>query len=105
MVEIVVLSASRAAAYVPSGNEVCISIADPKSAPVQLSAGVAAVRRLWFTDSAARSPLPFDKLFDERDAAAIVEFVERHSTLDRIVIHCVGGISPSPAVWLAIADC
>jgi predicted protein tyrosine phosphatase len=103
-IDILVLSAARAAAYEPSRHEVCISIGDPKSEPVLLSAKFADVLRLSFSDIAAPSPLPFHELFATEHARAIIEFVNRWCDVDRIVVHCVAGLSRSPAVALAIAD-
>src|SRR5438309_1082354 len=50
------------------------------------------------------SPFPFDQLFDSDHARAIVEFVTCWTDVDRIVVHCVGGVRRSPAVALAIAE-
>ena len=102
--EILVLSAARAAAYQPSGHEVCISITDPKSDPIPLSPQFAAMLRLSFSDIAAPSPFPFYELFGIDHATAIIEFVDRWPDVDRIVVHCVAGLSRSPAVALAIAE-
>ena len=102
--QIVVLSASRAAAYEPSGHEVCISINDPKSHPITLSSRFADVLRLSFSDIAAPSPFSFHELFGIDHATAIIEFVDRWPDIDRIVVHCVAGLSRSPAVALAIAE-
>lgn len=103
-IDLLVLSLSRATAYVPSGREVCISIANPGVSATVLSPKFADVLRVTFSDIAAPSPFPFDQLFDTDHARAIVEFMTRWTDVDRIVVHCVGGISRSPAVALAIAE-
>jgi hypothetical protein len=102
--EIVVLSASDAAAYEPSGREVCISITDPNADAARLSAKFAGVLRLSFTDIAAPSPFSFDRLFAAEQARAIVDFVRRWPDIERIVVHCIAGRSRSPAVALGISD-
>jgi predicted protein tyrosine phosphatase len=83
---------------------VCISITDPNTPPVNLSPKFADVLRLSFSDIAEPSPLPFHVLFAPEHAQAILEFIDRWPHVDRIVVHCVGGLSRSPAVALAIAD-
>jgi hypothetical protein len=103
-IDLLVLSVTRATAYTPSGREVCISIANPGVNATVLSAKFADVLRLSFSDITAPSPFPFDQLFDTDHAQAIVEFVMRSTDVDRIVVHCVGGMSRSPAVALAIAE-
>ena len=103
-IDLQVLSVSRAIAYIPSDREVCISIANPGVSATVLSPKFAAVLRVSFSDIAAPSPFPFDQLFDTDHARAIVEFVTRWADVDRIVVHCVGGVSRSPAVALAIAE-
>jgi predicted protein tyrosine phosphatase len=102
--ELVVLSMSRATAYEPSRHEVCISITDPHSEPVQLSPKFADVLRLSFSDIIEPIPLPSHRLFAQEHATAILEFIGRWPNVERIVVHCVAGLSRSPAVALAIAD-
>jgi hypothetical protein len=99
-----VLPVSAAMAYEPSGREVCISITNPRSAPVPVSEKFADVLRIAFSDIAAPSAFPFDELFEVAHARAIIEFVNRWTDVDRIVVHCVGGVSRSPAVALAVAE-
>ena len=103
-IDFLVLSISRATAYIPSGREVCISIANPGVSATVLSAKFADVLSVSFSDIAAPSPFPFDQLFDADHARSILEFVSRWNDVDRIVVHCVGGVSRSPAVALAIAE-
>ncbi len=90
--------------YDPSLHEVCISITDPKSAPLLLSTKFADVLRLSFSDIAAPSPFDFHQLFAIEHARAIIKFVNRWPDIDRIVVHCVAGLSRSPGVALAIAE-
>jgi predicted protein tyrosine phosphatase len=101
----VILSLLRAEAYDPQHDtEVCISITNPKAPPVRLSPAFQAVLRLDFADIAAPSPLPWHVLFAPEHAEAILDFVEQWAHADRLVIHCVGGISRSPAVGMAICE-
>ena len=91
-------------AYEPSGREVCISITNPGSIAVPVSEKFVEVLRVSFTDIAAPSTFPFDELFEVAHAKAIIEFVNRWTGVDRIVVHCVGGVSRSPAVALAVTE-
>jgi len=44
------------------------------------------------------------RLFEEADAAAIVDLIERHrAELVRVIVHCDAGISRSPAIAAGIA--
>jgi predicted protein tyrosine phosphatase len=99
-----VLSITGAAKYEPSGREVCISITDPQSAPANLSEKFAAVLRLSFSDITEPIPLPTHVLFAPEHAHAILDFIDNWPDVERIVVHCVGGLSRSPGVALAIAD-
>jgi predicted protein tyrosine phosphatase len=105
--DLLVLSQSAAIAYEPTAaTEVCISITNPGAVEVEipLSARFADVLRLAFSDIAGPSPFPFDVLFSSEHARAIIAFVERWTAADRIVVHCVGGRSRSPAVAMALCD-
>ena len=102
--DILILSLSRAAAYRPSGREICISITDPQSEPAELSAQFAEVLRVAFSDIVEPTGLPSHQLFAAEHATAIVEFLDRWPEVDRIVVHCVAGLSRSPGVALAIAE-
>lgn len=44
-------------------------------------------------------------LFSEYDAERIIEFVEKHTDVDTLAIHCFGGVSRSQAVKHALIDC
>jgi predicted protein tyrosine phosphatase len=99
-----VLSLTNAAKYGPSGREVCISISDPQSAPANLSEKCRRGTETLFSDIAEPIPLPSHVLFAPEHAHAILDFIDNWPDVERIVVHCVGGLSRSPAVALAIAD-
>jgi predicted protein tyrosine phosphatase len=101
--ELVVLSRERVECYEPQGVEVCISITDPEAADVQLSSRFAAVLRLQFNDVLAAGA-PTDVLFDEEHARRIIAFVKQWPLAERIVVHCMAGVSRSPGVALGLCD-
>ena len=101
--ELVLLSRDRAERHQPRGVEVCISITDPGAPHVRLSPRFAAVLRLEFSDVATADD-PLQRAFAAEDADRVVEFVAQWSHAERIVIHCVGGASRSPAVALGLCD-
>src|SRR5918911_2274361 len=101
--EIVVLSIDKVERYEPQGREICISIADPEAPEVRLSDRFAAVLRLRFSDVLAAGG-PEDVLFAPEHARAIVDFVAHWPDAQRIVVHCVGGVSRSPGVALGLCD-
>jgi predicted protein tyrosine phosphatase len=101
--ELVVLSRDKAECYEPQGVEVCISIIDPKAPEARLSDKFAAVLRLSFNDIAAPGG-PEDVLFAEEHADAVVRFLEQWPNAERVVVHCVGGVSRSPGVALGLCD-
>ena len=102
------LSRDHAERYEPRGVEVCISITDPGAAEVPLSPRFAAVLRMQFNDVEARGlcarGYSDEILFGSDHARAIAMFVRRWGHAERIVIHCVAGISRSPAVALGLCD-
>ena len=98
------LSAAQAETYEPDGVEVCISIMDPNLSEVRLSPQFAAVLRLNFSDITGPSPAPLHVLFSEEHARAIVDFVRHWADADRIVVHCMAGVSRSPGVALGLCD-
>jgi predicted protein tyrosine phosphatase len=102
--EFVILSRTNAENYEPTGAEVCISIGNPKTAPVKLSSGFRDVLHLTFTDIASPSPMRYDLLFAPEHARAILEFIARWPDVERIVVHCVAGQSRSPAVAMGICE-
>jgi hypothetical protein len=101
---IVILSVGRAEKYQPHGAEVCISITDPKAPPVRVSSAFKAVLRLSFTDIASPSDVAWHVHFAPEHAQAILDFVEQWPDVDAVVIHCVGGLSRSPAVAMALCE-
>jgi predicted protein tyrosine phosphatase len=102
--EFVVLSREKAECYQPSGVEVCISISDPRSEPARLSPDFADVLRLHFSDIARPSTAAEDVLFEQEHVEAIDSFLARWPHVDRIVVHCMAGVSRSPGVALGICD-
>jgi predicted protein tyrosine phosphatase len=100
----VVVSEERARAYEPEGREICISITNPRAAPVELSPRFLAVLRLVFTDVCGPSPYAWDALFSPAHAREILDFVAAWPDVDRIVLHCKAGQSRSPAVALALCE-
>ena len=101
---LVILSVGRAEQYKPHGAEVCISITDPRAQPVRVSPEFKAVLRLSFTDIASPSPVPFHVYFAPEHAQAILDFVDEWPDVDAVVVHCVGGLSRSPAVGMALCE-
>jgi hypothetical protein len=101
---LVILGVGRAEAYQPHGTEVCISITDPKAGPVRLSPDFKAVLRLAFSDIASPTTMQQHVLFAPEHAHEILDFVDRWAEVERIMIHCVGGLSRSPAVGMALCD-
>ena len=101
--ELIVLSRRDAERYEPQGVEVCISIGDPDMAPAPLSRHFAAVLRLQFHDITDRSD-PDEVLFTAHHARAIRDFLDQWSSADRVVVHCLAGVSRSPGVALGLCD-
>ena len=101
--ELVILSRDKAEKYQPSGVEVCISITDPKAPPVAVSPAFAAVLRLEFSDIGSAGS-GAEVLFAAEHARRILDFVEQWPQADRVVIHCVGGVSRSPAIAMGLCD-
>ena len=101
--ELSVLSREAVERYEPGGVEICISISDPAAPAAELSPRFAAVLRLAFNDIVAVE-CPADVLFSPDHAAAVVEFVERWSHADRLVVHCHAGQSRSPGIALGLCD-
>lgn len=101
--DILVLSRDDAESYVPSGREVCISIADPQATPARISDVFLAVLRLHF-DDVVESTNPADILFAPEHAREIDQFIDSWSDAERIVLHCNMGMSRSPGVALGLCD-
>ena len=100
----VIMSIDRAESYQPHGAEVCISITDPKAPAARLSPEFKAVLRLGFSDIAEPSPFAWHVLFAPEHAQQILDFVDLWPDVERIVIHCIGGQSRSPAVGMGLCD-
>jgi len=62
------------------------------------------VLRVSFTDITEPTGLDGHVLFTTEHAAKILDFIDRWSDVDAIVIHCVGGLSRSPAVGMALCE-
>lgn len=101
---IVILSIGRAEQYQPQHDEICVSITDPRAPAARLSPGFKAVLRLGFSDIASPSPFAWHVLFTPAHAQEILDFIDRWPDVERIVIHCVGGQSRSPAVGIAVCE-
>ncbi|HVE78060.1 MAG TPA: hypothetical protein VNA89_04315, partial [Gemmatimonadaceae bacterium] len=101
--ELVVLSRGEAERYEPRGLEVCISITDPAAAPARLSPAFAAVLRLHFHDVTERGD-PADVLFSAAHARTITAFLDEWPSAERVVVHCLAGVSRSPGVALGLCD-
>lgn len=101
-----VLSRDRATAYEPRRSEVCISITSPHDLPARLSPKFRAVLRLTFSDIVNNPQVqrPWDVPFAAEHAAEIIAFISRWRDVDQIVVHCMAGMSRSPAVALGICD-
>ena len=101
--ELIILSREDAECYMPSGREICISIADPDAQPARVSSSFLDVLRLQFDDVTERGE-PSDILFEEDHARAIHRFVDKWPDVERVVVHCNMGVSRSPGVALGLCD-
>ena len=101
--ELRILSREAVERYEPQGVEICISITDPTAPAAELSPAFAGVLRLAFSDIVAIESSA-DVLFAPAHAAAIVEFVEGWRHAERLVVHCLVGVSRSPGVALGLCD-
>jgi hypothetical protein len=103
--EFLILRRTAAAYYVPSGVEVCISISNPEAPDLVLSAKFTDVLRLRFDDVDERGVgSGYFVDFNEAHAREILAFVDRWRAVDRIVVHCLAGLSRSPAVAIGLCD-
>jgi predicted protein tyrosine phosphatase len=102
--EFVILSLENAESYKPRGIEICISITDPEAPHARLSAAFAAVLRLRFNDIVGPNCAPTDILFGEEHASAIIDFFAQWPHAERVVVHCMAGVSRSPGVALGICE-
>jgi hypothetical protein len=101
---IVILGIGRAEQYKPHGTEVCISITDPRAGPARLSPAFKDVLRVSFTDITEASGFEGHVLFTPEHARAILDFIDRWTAVDAVVIHCLAGVSRSPAVGMALCE-
>lgn len=89
-----------------------ISISTPgdDAAKIETNEYTLGILRLWFYDSNT----PFydhiqgrmveeSELFNTDQAKQILEFVKKHPTAERIIVHCDMGLSRSPAVAAALS--
>lgn len=96
--EIICMSEASAEAYEPGEREVCISIRDPAAPLPDLSPQFLAVLSLEFDDDPEPGWEERCRSITETQADQVIEFVERHLTARRIVVHCLAGISRSPSL-------
>ena len=99
-----VLSEQQARFYEPAGREVCISVTDPGKPTALLSERFLAILRLAFTDIDQTPDDAWEVLFTPEHATQIVQFIERWSDADRVVIHCRAGLSRSPGIAMGLCD-
>lgn len=104
--ELLILSRTKAASYVPSGVEVCISISNSEAPDLVLSPGFRDVLRLWFDDidEGGRNLEPLFVVFRQEHAQEIITFAAKWRSADRIVVHCLAGLSRSPAVAMGLCE-
>jgi predicted protein tyrosine phosphatase len=104
--EFVILSRTKAARYQPSGVEVCISISNSEAPDLVLSPQFHDVLRLRFDDISedARGMEEFFVSFRQEHAHEIIAFVQRWRSAERIVVHCLAGLSRSPAVAIGLCE-
>ena len=103
--EFLILRRTAAASYVPSGVEVCISISNPEAPDLVLSPDFRDVLRLRFDDVDQRDVgSGYFVDFNEAHARDILAFVDRWQAVDRIVVHCLAGLSRSPAVAIGLCE-
>ncbi len=103
--EFLILRRTAAASYAPSGVEVCISISNPDAPDLVLSPDFRDVLRLRFDDVDQRDVgSGYFVDFNEAHARDILAFVDRWQTVDRIVVHCLAGLSRSPAVAIGLCE-
>lgn len=94
-----VVSRLLAEACAPEGNEVCISITNPRQAPAALE-GWQSVLRLGFHDT--HQPGGNFTTMSFQHACALIDFCSQHRT-SPMTIHCEAGASRSVAAGLFVA--
>lgn len=86
----------------PTGGEVIVSIYDCVQGPAVLKDGWRDLLRLVFHDTDVAQE-GYD-LFNETQAQEVIDFIGKHSDVERIVVHCNMGVSRSAAVAMFISD-
>jgi len=103
-VKISIMMQEQAECYVPVGNEIMISITEPKRRrEVDLKDGFLAVHRAYFNDI----DRPYDDYLPMQtwDADGILQFAKEWlPKAEHCIVHCAAGISRSPAVAIALAE-
>jgi hypothetical protein len=103
--EFLILRRTAAATYTPSGVEVCISISNPEAPDLVLSRRFKESLRLRFDDVDERDlGGGYFVDFNETHARDILAFVDTWRLADRIVVHCLAGLSRSPAVAIGLCE-
>ncbi len=96
--EVIWMSETSAKAYTPGEREVCISIRDLGAPVPDLSPKFLAVLSLVFDDDPEPGWEERRRSITEAQADQVIEFVERHLAVRRIVVHCLAGVSRSPSL-------
>ncbi len=86
----------------PTGTQVMVSIHDRVQGPAALQTGWKDVLYLSFHDTDVAKE-DYD-LFSEEQAKEVIAFIDRHSEVEQIVVHCNMGVSRSAAVAMFISD-
>lgn len=105
--KLLVLSRSMVEKYHPEEPSILISIANYKQEPAQLlhRDEFIDVLFLQFDDiyPKEKETFPYLILISEKEAVQVWEFLEKHKTVNTIVVNCQAGISRSSAVTAVIA--
>ena len=86
----------------PSGQEVIVSIHDRSQAPAKLQEGWKDILRLSFHDTDVAKD-DYD-VFSQDQAREVMAFIEKHSRVECIAVHCNMGVSRSAAVAMFISE-
>jgi predicted protein tyrosine phosphatase len=108
-IRIRVLSASKASAYRPGGDEVAISIRGHAEKGTTLSPRFGEVLHLVFADTSpyatyAESGQDNPSTISHEQADAVGAFVLRHRARSALVIHCTAGVSRSRSLAAAVCS-
>ena len=98
------LSQFDAQNYEPTRREVCISVTGPTRPPAVLSDRFLAVLRVSFSDITEPVDRPDHVLFNEEHAREIARFAADWRDVDRMVVHCQGGMSRSPGIAAGLCE-